>query len=69
MVFCMVRWPTWGSGDEPDLGMGIMGDPGDLGSCGGGTYAGVPGKFDAPLCGTSGMGAWGETQLEVWRQV
>jgi len=68
------RWPSWGSGDEPDLSMGEMGDPGDLGCCGAeargsGTYAGVPGQFDAPLCGTPSIGSWGETQLEVWRQV
>jgi len=58
-------------------GGGVHGWPGHLGICGFGrdsdggtigTYAGVP-KGTSPICGNINMGTWGETQLEVFRQV
>ena len=76
-------WPVWGFRHgfgidgvlETDLSFGLDGPPGGNGICGAGagTYAGVPAPpgqpVPPPICGNPGMGTWGETQLEVWRQV
>ena len=76
-------WPVWGFRHgfgvdgvlETDLSFGLDGPPGGNGICGAGagTYAAVPAPpgqpVPPPICGDPGMGTWGETQLEVWRQV